>query len=599
VNKDEAVQPNYFVRDWVQDDRDSKVEFAVTVNYPDLCQKLLKSYASRARLTHDIVYMFAPLVDEVLNTPGQSGTHLVPLQMMRNQAWGDNPVRLRQEYFDELGAFSECGAPLNPNKARFEENIGDTYKSRYDFRKNKVNYIDTSIWFQPVKWQYATTRVTTVPKNYKSRRTITPISDILYYHVYGRDIALRNALERVHPDEYCFRNQKAQWAALAAGWKSADHSSASDLIDVYQVIACFPTLWHELLTYRPYIAQVDSCRYALGMYSGMGHSLCFPVENGVFITAFKSGLPTLASLSEKQLTRQEQHKLRRKLRLRGHGDDLMFEPHKNFNLDLYVRTISEMCGWKLNKEKSFLKQSDMNGETCGAFRINGEIWELIRICHGFGSRDKLHELLGCIALERCLYMNNKHMSAKYLARILQNMGITASGYTQYEVLTDEERLYVEASDAIRIFATDIKIEFPEGSKDSGNDDLAYYVHNIKTNEFESQIPEIIPQKEFMSEEHWHLVKGKDKELFDVDKLSDYVQIALNSSRNDNRTFHWEKNGVVADIVLPEIKSPLRRDLLNCVPTVRLVQRQVEVANVPLTDTESVPVINYDNLTISH
>lgn len=369
---------------------------------------------------HDIwLYTFSHVLDERLDAAIRKGS---------SSSWGRNTralLRLRKAtahrqsdlirtFLSELQRLritdmnltdGRCTS-INPSSSVYETGL-DTHEKRFDFlhQAYKDGIWDDLSWLKKI---YATCRLLTVPKDADKRRTITPMSLVQKAVDTPVSEALRNALEAVYPESFCFHDQTVQWDRLSCGWSTFDASSASDLINVFEVVASYPRIWKTLVATRPRYVEVHKVVIPLYMNSPMGAPQTFPVESGCFKFNMYPRRCTV------------------------YGDDVTSESTKELTMeDVYDRYDS--LGWKLNVDKSFC-HSD-TAEACGCYRIGDDLFTILRAPRGHDEYVTEDNLRSYTAHNHNLFHYGKMRAAKYLGDCLLNVGITA-GHTQYEVWTD-------------------------------------------------------------------------------------------------------------------------------------------------------------------
>lgn len=300
------------------------------------------------------------------------------------------------------------------------------------------------------KAKYRKCRIMTVPKQLGKCRTITPCSVWMQNATYYMSIALKYALQTCNPDSYSFYDQSVQVERLAHGYYTVDASSASDLIDCFQVVACMAALdslqtcatanrediWYMVLRLRPYCCYLpDSCVF-VGMYGCMGHNLTYVAQTLVFRSSVKVYTDARAMYI---------------------GDDGTIEPIPGSAQA--VEKAYRVFGWKLNKEKSFFSLNG-NGECVGAFRWTDddkvpEIYYYLPYPRGKGTTATKENIVGALAHQHALELNGFPSAALYLGSRLCELGITSTtSHTPYEVWsTKAVPLYTDGA----IFKTSIEI----------------------------------------------------------------------------------------------------------------------------------------------
>jgi hypothetical protein len=525
--------------------------------FSEIVRDNVSSMRTRAKTATRFIRLFSLILDHYCEVHLQScdNTVLKPYVKLRRAAYKFQTWRIKT-LFDNYKRFrSNENTPLLPRKGRYESKSElNTFIKRYEFREGSKRNIFQPGDVDPINWKYVTVKLGTVPKSITSRRTITPISEGLFHEVYTIDKALRQAFDETFPSYFCFRDQSVQWNRLAAGWGTADASSASDLISVFQVVAAFPCgMWKEFVLLRPCIVEVDSCVFCLFMYGGMGHSLTFPIETYLFILGIFSNVPDGVGIT-------------------GYGDDITIQKFRDI-VECIARTYEEF-GWKLNLDKSFLSPDTSNGESCGAFRFGSEIWTLLRVSRKVRLTEEntvdAELLLAMIAWQRALYLNGYKAAAAHLARILKKFGVTGGGYTAYEWLSDDpEYAITNDVNGVNIWATSIDLSCPKSnSRKEIIDKVAYYVNQYYP--ADTKVDYVKYQEEAVT---FFLTKGREQLEFDWQEKAHVV-----STSEAARTFYV--NGIEFEV--PELRSSINRDRLVSPTKVELVNKIVERCYIPVT-----------------
>lgn len=201
-------------------------------------------------------------------------------------------------------------------------------------------------------------KLTFVPKNAKTYRTITPQPTLNGFVQAGIGDYMMALLKRKGLDLYHqTRNQQLCFVASREGrLATVDLSSASDTIAYQLVKFLLPTDWFDLLagcrsgcvTYR------ESELIILQMFSAMGNFYTFPLESLIFwaltrAACCRDGVTEPASLSE----------------IGVFGDDVIL-PVRFFDR---ATALFEVCGFTINRKKSFA--SGPFRESCGVDYLRG------------------------------------------------------------------------------------------------------------------------------------------------------------------------------------------------------------------------------------
>jgi hypothetical protein len=380
-----------------------------------------------------------------------------------------NDGRVKKLYREVMNECAYSGPTLDTH-GKYE--TLDTIAKRYDWITHEAEN-DHKV---SLKAKYRKCKLMDVPKALGQVRTITPCSIKMQSDTHYPSIALKYALQSVNPRSYSFYDQEAQVDRLCHHYLTVDASSASDLVDVFQVVACAAALepvqtytvntpiYYDLLYYRPYICYSDTNVIFLAMYGCMGHNLTYPCQTMVFRCGIEVTLPGVDSMFI--------------------GDDGTVEPcvgAKEGIIKAY-----RIYGWKLSEDKSFLDYGT-NGECVGAFRWTSDdsvttICDYITFPRGKSSLCNKKNVVSMIAHQHSLFLNGYTQAAEYLGSCLLDLGITAStSLSPYEVWSN---------DAVATFAdgavwnTGIEILYPA----SADEALANQMLADLTNRAPGRIP---------------------------------------------------------------------------------------------------------------
>jgi hypothetical protein len=382
-----------------------------------------------------------------------------PLMMLRVTAssWLSGVEKHYAHYMKEANASGLYHASVPIDLHGKYEKL-NTRKQRYEFNMRE-DQGTTAITLRPYKRSYCVCRLTSVPKSFTKRRTITPISQRLYHDTYYPSRALKYALEKCLPQHFCFYDQTMQWKRLINGWKSADASSASDLIDCMQVVACYPTLWKELMTTRPTHVEVNGNYFCLLMFGAMGHNMTFPAENTVFVVAALS------------------HRL---FCCTYHGDDGTFKPVPD--LENRVINLYKTYGWKLNVDKSFLREDCDVAEACGLYRVGDVFFRLFRWSRGMSPMLNASNVVSAISMQHCCFSNKWERARQYLDDVLSAIGVTASSSrSPYSIWRVEAPSYLAFHDGkAYVTETAYRMHYPSVAKEDPSLFDAYKHYMLRT-----------------------------------------------------------------------------------------------------------------------
>lgn len=195
--------------------------------------------------------------------------------------------------------------------------------------------------------------VCTVPKNYKTDRTIAIEPHLNIYVQLGLGGYIRSRLRRFGLDISVQQEVNAEMArrAWVDGLSTVDLSSASDTISLELVHLLFPPKWAELFTLlrSPYGKLPSGELVKYEKISSMGNGFTFELETLLFwALAIGSVLSSGGRLKDDK-----------GWRVVAYGDDLIV-PRESF--DVLSSTLN-FCGFKVNKEKSFRDGNFF--ESCG------------------------------------------------------------------------------------------------------------------------------------------------------------------------------------------------------------------------------------------
>lgn len=197
----------------------------------------------------------------------------------------------------------------------------------------------------------AANRVTFVPKNALTDRTIAVEPTVNIYAQLGVGNMLRTALQRfgLNLDTQSDVNRRLAGLAYTEGLSTIDLSSASDTVSRELVWLLLPEGWANLLDIvrAPY-GELDGVEFEYEKFSSMGNGSTFELETLIFYAL------ALATGSRRERTS-------------AFGDDIILE--RGF-APLLVDVLS-FCGFTVNVEKSFIDGSFF--ESCGADYYRGEL----------------------------------------------------------------------------------------------------------------------------------------------------------------------------------------------------------------------------------
>lgn len=208
-------------------------------------------------------------------------------------------------------------------------------------------------------------RLVTVPKNSRSRRTITvePLMNQFYQQALNK--SLRDSITKCRVLSKCLTlnsqrpNQElAIYGSLNRSVATIDLSSASDLLGISLVREVFHH--HEvfldlMMRTRSKLDQID-----LRKYAGMGNATTFPVQSICFAT-----LSIVAVCDAANLPLTEKNIVACAKKVRVFGDDIII-PTSAYHV---LAKILSDCGLVINKKKSY--KDGFFRESCGVDAYHG------------------------------------------------------------------------------------------------------------------------------------------------------------------------------------------------------------------------------------
>lgn len=215
-----------------------------------------------------------------------------------------------------------------------------------------AEWLGEQLPLQPVQ----NNKITCVPKNAKTKRTIA-IEPVLNGFVQkGIDLTIRKALYR-HGIDLSNQNLNkalARLGSLGRGYATIDLSAASDSISVELVRSLLPPDWFHLLnSVRSPSYTIDNCapkRYE--KFCSMGNGFCFPLETLIFYAASRYAMDHTEVSTQQTLS--------------VYGDDIIVPQASALLLIEVLRDI----GFSVNVDKTFI-HGDFR-ESCGADWFKGE-----------------------------------------------------------------------------------------------------------------------------------------------------------------------------------------------------------------------------------
>lgn len=196
-------------------------------------------------------------------------------------------------------------------------------------------------------------RITTVPKTAKTDRTIAiePLLNVYLQLGVDRELKLRLKSRWGYNLNSQEKNQLlAKKAAVSNDLATIDLSAASDLISLRICAILLPELWFNLLyELRSPKGCLEGVWRPYEKISSMGNGYTFALESLIFAALVRCAIRRTGSERESAVF----------------GDDLIV-PTTAVN---YLYTLLELCGFRINKEKSFT--SGPFRESCGVDRFLG------------------------------------------------------------------------------------------------------------------------------------------------------------------------------------------------------------------------------------
>jgi len=192
-------------------------------------------------------------------------------------------------------------------------------------------------------------KVTTVPKNAKTERTIAVEPDWNMFFQRGMGSAIRKRLNRVgllHPDSQ-IRNQRLAAAGSQSNtFGTIDLSSASDSVSLALCELLLPAhVFEMMLSLRSSIGTYDGVSASYEKISSMGNGFTFELETLLF---WALGTSVTAG------------------GVVCYGDDIIVACHED---GLRVIELLEFCGFKVNAKKTFTTGNFR--ESCGGHYFKG------------------------------------------------------------------------------------------------------------------------------------------------------------------------------------------------------------------------------------
>lgn len=208
-------------------------------------------------------------------------------------------------------------------------------------------------------------RITVVPKTFKSDRVIAIEPDWNIFFQKGIGSAIRSQLRKAGLDlNYApdYHSQLAREGSLTGHLATIDLSSASDSISTHLVRFLLPDDWFNVLnTFRTNQIDIDGVKTHLVKFSSMGNGFTFELESLIFYFIAKAVVEYNEASGPVSVF----------------GDDIILETG---SVHLLTRVL-ESAGFQINLDKSF--STGYFRESCGAHFFGG------RNCKPFYLRENL------------------------------------------------------------------------------------------------------------------------------------------------------------------------------------------------------------------
>lgn len=200
-------------------------------------------------------------------------------------------------------------------------------------------------------------KITCVPKNAKTNRTIAIEPTLNGFIQKGIDLELRSKLLRVGIDltSQALNQALARLGSLDRDYATLDLSAASDSISIQLVKQLFPPDWFTLLnaTRSPMYMLPDGTLHRYEKFCSMGNGFCFPLETLIFLAA------SAYAMSKTYIPLDIETRA-------VYGDDIIVPQGSAL---LLIEVLHDL-GFTVNRDKTFVF-GDFR-ESCGADYFNGE-----------------------------------------------------------------------------------------------------------------------------------------------------------------------------------------------------------------------------------
>lgn len=247
----------------------------------------------------------------------------------------------------------------------------------------------------------ATTRVVTVPKDWKKVRLISVEPASQQFLQQGQMNKMYSYLDHCVLGRFCSVTDQTRNRHLAKypGFDTLDLSDASDYISAALVAYLFPKGLRRLLfATRSVEAAFDGETVRLYSFAPMGSANCFPVETIVF---------TLAIMAVWDYIYPQDRGF--SLECSVFGDDLVVPSDISEIVAEFLRSL----GMRINFAKSCFSNSPFR-ESCGAEYFKGADVSITRNKNFLYDTPTKDNLLSILALQRELYKKDLRRTAEYL-----------------------------------------------------------------------------------------------------------------------------------------------------------------------------------------
>jgi hypothetical protein len=203
--------------------------------------------------------------------------------------------------------------------------------------------------FQVVEYD----RFTTVPKNWKTRRSIAiqPTANLFLQKGIGRMIRNRLRRDGIDLDDQS-RNQILASRAFKDGYATIDLAKASDSVSSELVDLLLPPSWViPMRDLRTRFTKIGDHMHHLNKFSAMGNGFTFELESLIFYSLLYATIRCEARDFESEIA--------------VYGDDLIVH-QKHFKR---VVEVLNYCGFSINDDKSFSEGHFF--ESCGKHYFGG------------------------------------------------------------------------------------------------------------------------------------------------------------------------------------------------------------------------------------